>query len=109
MADPQRRADVLEIAALAAAALGATATAQPGGTARPKPAFAEDRYLEALGHLRRYENEASVDAAIRILEVLGDSPQVAAARALSDLAHHLLDQAAHRIESWEGQPVHLTR
>jgi len=35
--------------------------------------------------------------------------EVAAARALSDLAHHLLDQAAHRIESWEGQPVRLVR
>jgi hypothetical protein len=33
--------------------------------------------------------------------------EVAAARALSDLAHHLLDAAAHRIESWEGRPVDL--
>jgi hypothetical protein len=33
--------------------------------------------------------------------------EVAAARALTDLAHHLLDQAAHRIESWEGHPVQL--
>ena len=35
--------------------------------------------------------------------------EVAAARALSDLAHHLLDRAAHRIESWEGRPVELPR
>ncbi|HEY8060903.1 MAG TPA: DUF1876 domain-containing protein [Acidimicrobiales bacterium] len=35
--------------------------------------------------------------------------EVAAARALSDLAHHLLDQAAHRIESWAGRPVELPR
>ncbi|MDQ1347403.1 MAG: Non-specific serine/threonine protein kinase, partial [Acidobacteriota bacterium] len=100
-----------EIAALAAAALGATATAQPGGTARPKPAFAEDRYLEALGHLRRYENEASVDAAISILEVLGDSPQVAAARARAYLAQYELTQqrewaekaiAASRLATVEG-------
>jgi hypothetical protein len=34
--------------------------------------------------------------------------EIAAARALGDLAHHLLDQAAHRIESWEGREVHLT-
>ena len=34
--------------------------------------------------------------------------EIAAARALADLAHHLLDQAAHRIESWEGHPIHLT-
>jgi hypothetical protein len=33
--------------------------------------------------------------------------EVAAARALSDLAHHLLDGAAHRIELWEGHSVHL--
>ena len=33
--------------------------------------------------------------------------EVAAARALNDLAHHLLEQAAHTIESWEGRPVHL--
>jgi hypothetical protein len=33
--------------------------------------------------------------------------EVAAARALADLSHHLLDQAAHRIESWEGHPIHL--
>ena len=32
----------------------------------------------------------------------------AAARALTDLAHHLLEEAAHRIESWEGHPVRLT-
>jgi hypothetical protein len=35
--------------------------------------------------------------------------EVAAARALSDLAHHLLEQAAHRIESWEGHPVELNQ
>jgi len=33
--------------------------------------------------------------------------EIAAARALSDLAHHLLEQAGHRIESWEGRPVEL--
>jgi hypothetical protein len=33
--------------------------------------------------------------------------EIAAARALTDLAHHLLDVAAHRIESWEGHPVEL--
>jgi hypothetical protein len=33
--------------------------------------------------------------------------EVAAARALFDLGHHLLDRAAHRIESWEGHSVHL--
>jgi hypothetical protein len=33
--------------------------------------------------------------------------EVAAARALTDLAHHLLNEAAHRIESWEGHAVEL--
>jgi hypothetical protein len=33
--------------------------------------------------------------------------EVAAARALFDLGHHLLEKAAHRIESWEGHSVHL--
>src|SRR5690606_12600821 len=61
-------------------------------TPRPPAGFAEDRYLEALGHLRRYDNEASVDAAIRILEELGDSAQVAAARARAYLAKYELDQ-----------------
>ncbi len=32
---------------------------------------------------------------------------LAAARALSDLAHQLLDKAAERIESTEGHPVKL--
>ena len=34
--------------------------------------------------------------------------EVAAARALADLSHHLLDQAAHRIESWAGHEIRLT-
>jgi hypothetical protein len=33
--------------------------------------------------------------------------KIAAARALGDLAHQLLDDAAHEIESWEGHPVKL--
>src|SRR2546429_8217668 len=33
--------------------------------------------------------------------------EIAAARALGDLSHHLLEQAAHQIESWEGHPVQL--
>jgi hypothetical protein len=35
--------------------------------------------------------------------------EIAAARALSDLSQHLLEQAAHRIESWEGHTVQLHR
>jgi serine/threonine-protein kinase len=66
------------IAADAVIALGGQAPA--AAPARPAPEFAEDRYLEALGHLRQYENEASVDAAIRILEELAGAPRVLAAR-----------------------------
>jgi tetratricopeptide (TPR) repeat protein/TolB-like protein/predicted Ser/Thr protein kinase len=52
-------------------------------TVRPAldPAVSQHRYLEALGHLRRYDDAASVNNAIRILESLGDSPSVQAALA----------------------------
>ena len=33
--------------------------------------------------------------------------EVAAARSLNDLAHHLLERAAQRIEEWEGPGVTL--
>jgi hypothetical protein len=33
--------------------------------------------------------------------------EIAAARALQDVAHHLLERAAHLIEGWEGRPVNL--
>ena len=35
--------------------------------------------------------------------------EIAAARALADLSHHLLEQASHLIESWEGHKVELRR
>jgi hypothetical protein len=56
--------------------------------------------LRGWGRSRR--NPADPD-----LPAIGE--EVAAARALGDLAHHLLEQASHRIESWEGHPVHLPR
>ncbi len=40
------------------------------------PAVSQRRYLEALGHLRRYDKEESLDSAIEILEELGASPSV---------------------------------
>jgi Domain of unknown function (DUF1876) len=55
--------------------------------------------LQGWGRARRNPEDPDVPA-------VGE--EVAAARALSDLAHHLLEQAAHRIESWEGHPVNLT-
>jgi len=45
------------------------------------PAVSQRRYLEALGHMRRYDQDESLDAAIRILEDLGGSPSVQAALA----------------------------
>ena len=55
--------------------------------------------LEGWGRARRNPIDPEVPA-------VGE--EIAAARALSDLAHHLLEQAAHRIESWEGHPVQLS-
>ncbi|HEY0159531.1 MAG TPA: protein kinase [Thermoanaerobaculia bacterium] len=45
------------------------------------PAVSQRRYLEALGHLRRYDKEQSLASAIEILENLGPSPTVQAALA----------------------------
>jgi len=45
------------------------------------PAVSQRKYLEALGHLRRYDQVESLNAAIEILEGLGDSPSVHAALA----------------------------
>jgi tetratricopeptide (TPR) repeat protein len=55
-----------------------------------RPGFAGDRFLEALGHLRRYENAAAVDAAIGILESLGESADVQAALARAYLARRTI-------------------
>jgi tetratricopeptide (TPR) repeat protein len=56
-----------------------------GGAAPPRPALdpsvSQRRYLEALGHLRRYDSEQSLDSAIAILKELGQSPSVQAALA----------------------------
>lgn len=54
--------------------------------------------LQGWGRARRNPIDPDVPA-------VGE--EIAAARALSDLAHHLLEQAAHRIESWEGRTVQL--
>jgi Domain of unknown function (DUF1876) len=56
--------------------------------------------LEGWGRARRNPADPKLPA-------VGE--EIAAARALSDLAHHLLEQAAHRIESWEGHPIDLTQ
>jgi hypothetical protein len=55
--------------------------------------------LQGWGRARRNPEDPNVPA-------VGED--IAAARALSDLAHHLLEQAAHRIESWEGHPIEMS-
>ncbi|HYO77398.1 MAG TPA: protein kinase [Thermoanaerobaculia bacterium] len=45
------------------------------------PAVSQRRFLEALGHLRRYDSEKSLQSAITILNDLGPSPTVQAALA----------------------------
>jgi serine/threonine-protein kinase len=52
------------------------------------PAVSQRRYLEALGHLRRYDSEQSLDQAIAILEELGTSPTVQAALARAYLGKY---------------------
>jgi hypothetical protein len=42
------------------------------------------------------------DANVRLI-----GEELAAARALSDLSHQLVDGAAHTIETFEGKPVHI--
>jgi hypothetical protein len=57
-----------------------------------------DREVRGWGRARRAPVDPDVPA-------VGE--EIAAARALIDVAHHLLEDAAHQIESWEGRPVHL--
>ena len=54
------------------------------------PAVSQQRYLEALGHLRRYDSEESLNAAVGILEELGPSPSVQAALARAYLGKYQL-------------------
>jgi Flp pilus assembly protein TadD/TolB-like protein len=88
-----------EVARRAAVALGVASP--PAVAASPLGAGSQDRFLEALGHLRRYENEASVDAAVRILEELGDSAPVASARARAYLAKYTIT----RDRSWAERAI----
>ena len=54
--------------------------------------------FHGFGQAKRAPQDPSVP-------VIGED--LAAARALSDLAHKLLEKAAERIESFEGHPVKL--
>ena len=56
-----------------------------------------DQRFHGFGQAKRATGDPSVP-------VIGE--ELAAARALSDLAHQLLQAAAERIERFEGHPVH---
>ena len=56
------------------------------------------RRFHGWGQAKRSPGDPSVP-------VIGE--ELAASRALSELAHHLLDEAAKRIEDHEGHPVRL--
>ena len=58
----------------------------------------EGREVRAAGNARRHPGDPQVPK-------IGE--EIAAARALSALAHELLDDAAHGIEAWEHHPVNL--
>ena len=56
-----------------------------------------DERFHGFGQAKRATDDPNVP-------VIGE--ELAAARALSDLAHQLLQAAAERIEAFEGRPVH---
>lgn len=58
----------------------------------------ESSGIQGVGRARRNPSDASVPQ-------IGE--ELAAARALSDLAHRLLDAAAREIEALTHEPVHL--
>jgi tetratricopeptide (TPR) repeat protein/predicted Ser/Thr protein kinase len=60
----------------------------------------QTRYLEALGHLRRYDSEASVDSAIRILEELAAQSSSASVQAALGRAY-LAKLALTHDAKWE--------
>ncbi|MBX6389701.1 MAG: DUF1876 domain-containing protein [Frankia sp.] len=65
---------------------------------RPDAMTQLDVPMRAEGVARRHPHDADVP-------MIGD--EVAAARALSELAHRLLDTAARNIEERTGEPAHM--
>jgi serine/threonine protein kinase/tetratricopeptide (TPR) repeat protein len=64
---------------------------------RPTPdtAISQTRYLEALGYLRRYDNESSVDSAIQILQELAAQSGSASVQAALGRAYLAKFQLTH--------------
>lgn len=77
----------------------------PGATthARPADPAAHEHYLQALGYLRRYDNEASVDGAIHLLErLIASDPGIAIYyAAITRAFFHKRDRTKQQI--WEGR------
>ncbi|HEV7571398.1 MAG TPA: protein kinase [Thermoanaerobaculia bacterium] len=63
-------------------------------------AVSQTRYLEALGHLRRYDKEASVDSAISILEELASQSSSASVQAALGRAYLAKRELTHD-PKWE--------
>jgi tetratricopeptide (TPR) repeat protein len=63
--------------------------------AAPDSSVSQTRYLEALGHLRRYDSEASVDNAIHILEELAAQSSSASVQAALGRAYLYKFQLSH--------------
>ena len=63
--------------------------------AAPDSSVSQTRYLEALGHLRRYDSEASVDSAIHILEELAAHSSSASVQAALGRAYLAKYQLRH--------------
>ena len=61
----------------------------------PDAAISQTRYLEALGHLRRYDSEPSVDSAIHILEELAAQSASASVQAALGRAYLAKFQLTH--------------
>jgi serine/threonine protein kinase/tetratricopeptide (TPR) repeat protein len=64
-------------------------------TPLPDTTISQRRYLEALGYLRRYDNETSVDSAIHILEELAASSSSASVQAALGRAYLYKFQLTH--------------
>jgi len=56
--------------------------------------------LRGVGWARRNPDDPDVPA-------IGH--ELATARALADLSHHLMEQVARRIEDWQGKPAHVSQ
>ncbi|MEA2415437.1 MAG: eukaryotic-like serine/threonine-protein kinase, partial [Thermoanaerobaculia bacterium] len=66
----------------------------------PDSSVSQTRYLEALGHLRRYDKEASVDSAIHILEELAAQSSSASVQAALGRAYLAKFELTHDAK-WE--------